>query len=127
MTTFSGKSASRLKTTLSGKWTTTALELARSRGYTVNLFYVCLDTPERNVQRVRERVARGGHDVPEEDIRRRYARSLSNAKQLLSAVHQAIFLDNTDAQATLLLEFRSGVLIHKSRSIPLWAATLLEG
>ena len=51
---------------------------AQAHGFIVRLVYVCLDNPERSIQRVRERVAQGGNDVPDADIRRRYNRSLLN-------------------------------------------------
>src|ERR1017187_3942550 len=40
-------------------------------------------TPNGSIQRVRERVAQGGHDVPDADVRRRYTRSLTNAGYVL--------------------------------------------
>lgn len=69
-----------IETTLSGIWTTRAIKEALAQQFFVRLVYICLDSPEKSIQRVHERVAQGGHDVPDHDIRRRYARSLSNAK-----------------------------------------------
>ena len=47
--------------------------MAQNAGYTVTLLYFWLNTPELAVERVRARVAAGGHDIPEETIRRRYS------------------------------------------------------
>lgn len=47
-------------------------------GYTIQMAFVFLDTPALCVRRVKERVRRGGHDVPAEDIVRRYYRSKRN-------------------------------------------------
>jgi predicted ABC-type ATPase len=47
----------------------------RQRGYRVSLVYVRLDSIEDSIARVRERVAAGGHDIPENTIRRRFGRS----------------------------------------------------
>jgi len=44
---------------------------AKTCGYTLQLVYIGLDTPERGILRVQERVLQGGHDVPDEDVRRR--------------------------------------------------------
>ncbi len=48
------------------------------RGFEVHMLYVWLRSPELAIRRVRARVKRGGHDIPPEVIRRRYARSAAN-------------------------------------------------
>jgi predicted ABC-type ATPase len=49
----------------------------RRRGYLVSLVYLRLDSVEDSIARVRKRVAAGGHDIPENTIRRRFRRSWS--------------------------------------------------
>ncbi len=66
------------ETTLSGKTYISFLRSLRDRGYGVELYYFWLRSADLAVSRVRHRVRRGGHDVPEETIRQRYERSLSN-------------------------------------------------
>ncbi len=66
------------ETTLSG-----TAHLARVRrmlegGWKVNLIYLWIPSAEVSLNRVRERVKHGGHNVPEKDIRRRYGRTLRN-------------------------------------------------
>jgi hypothetical protein len=73
-----------IETTLSGSWTTRAIKEALARRFFVRLVYICLDNPEQSIQRVHERVAQGGHNVPDDDVRRRYTRSLSNLRQVVS-------------------------------------------
>jgi len=48
---------------------------ARAFGFDIRLIYVLLDTPQRNIERVRLRVRKGGHAVPEDKIVERYGRS----------------------------------------------------
>jgi len=67
-----------LETTLAGRTLKHSIESARSLGFRVTVLYLYVDSEELCVARVRERVAKGGHDVPEPDIRRRYTRSLRN-------------------------------------------------
>lgn len=69
-----------IETTLAGGWTTSAIQAAMERAFFVRLVYICVDNPERSIQRVHERVAQGGHDFPDEDARRRYTRSLLNLR-----------------------------------------------
>lgn len=57
------------------------LRLAQ-RGYTINIIYLWLRDPALAIKRVSIRVRAGGHDVPEETIRRRYDRSLRNLVNL---------------------------------------------
>ena len=73
---------------------------ARSLGFRIELFYVGTSRVEINIERVRQRVSRGGHDVPEEDIRRRYVRSLANLPAAIGLVDEAIILDNSQAVDT---------------------------
>jgi predicted ABC-type ATPase len=54
----------------------------RDRGYTFRLFFLWLRSPDLAVERVRERVRLGGHDVPEDVIRRRYKAGLRNLHAL---------------------------------------------
>jgi predicted ABC-type ATPase len=115
-----------VETTLAGSWTTSAIREARERSFFIRLFYICLDSPERSIQRVRERVAQGGHDVPDSDVRRRYARSLANARQLLRIVNQGLVFDNSGAELRPVFEVRKGRILKMADEIPAWAAILLE-
>jgi len=48
------------------------------RGFEVHILYIWLRSPDLAIRRVKARVRKGGHDIPEEVIRRRYARSAAN-------------------------------------------------
>jgi predicted ABC-type ATPase len=115
-----------IETTLAGNWTNDAIRAALERSFFTRLFYICLDNPERSIQRVRERVAQGGHDVPDSDVRRRYSRSLANARGVLRIVHQGLVFDNSGAEPRPVFEMRKGGLFNWADEIPAWAATLLE-
>lgn len=64
-----------MESTLSGKTYIGFLRDAKQAGYEIELHYVWLTSADMAVQRVRQRVKKGGHPVPESDIRRRYQRS----------------------------------------------------
>ena len=65
-------------------------------GYAVHLIYLCLPSADLAVGRVAERVRRGGHDVPESVIRRRYIKSLSNFFNLYRPFADSwLMLDNS--------------------------------
>jgi len=61
-----------IESTLSGNTYVPLLTDCRRRGYEVRLVFLSLSTPELAVNRVRSRVAQGGHDVSEEVIWRRF-------------------------------------------------------
>jgi predicted ABC-type ATPase len=61
-----------IETTLATRTLLKTIRLAQDAGYTVTLLYFWLNSPELAVERVAARVEAGGHDIPEETIRRRY-------------------------------------------------------
>ena len=61
-----------IETTLATRTLLKMAQKAQKAGYTVTLLYFWLNSPELAVERVRARVEAGGHDIPEETIRRRY-------------------------------------------------------
>lgn len=77
----SGLLASRsivVESTLSGRAWLRSLTTARDAGFATTIVMLFLGSPDTCVARVRERVRKGGHDVPEADIRRRFYRSIRN-------------------------------------------------
>jgi predicted ABC-type ATPase len=67
-----------LETTLSTKSYKSFVEKAQTKGYKVTLLFFWLNSPELAVLRVKTRVAEGGHNIPENVIRRRYESGLKN-------------------------------------------------
>ena len=67
-----------IETTLSGRTLRGYLRRAQAAGFSITITFIFLDSPGTSVARVRARVRGGGHDVPEEDIRRRFTRSCAN-------------------------------------------------
>jgi len=58
----------------------------RNQGYRIVLIYIRLPSIEASLARVAHRVAGGGHDIPEADIRRRFGRSLANLETLYKPI-----------------------------------------
>ncbi len=61
-----------IETTLATRTLLKTIRMAQEAGYTVTLLYFWLNSPNLAVERVAARVGTGGHDIPEETIRRRY-------------------------------------------------------
>jgi predicted ABC-type ATPase len=70
------------ETTLAARTFAPFLQRCKSQGYTINLIYLWLPSPNLSIERVARRVASGGHSIPETDIRRRYERSRKNLTEL---------------------------------------------
>jgi predicted ABC-type ATPase len=66
------------ETTLSTRSFRQFVEKAKNQGYYVSLLFFWLESPELAIERVRTRVAEGGHDIPKATIIRRYHRGLKN-------------------------------------------------
>ncbi len=66
------------ETTLATKSFAPWIEELKRNGYLFRLFFLWLPSADMAVERVRDRVKQGGHHVPEETVRRRYRRGLSN-------------------------------------------------
>jgi predicted ABC-type ATPase len=66
------------ETTLSGKGHLQVVRGLKRRGYEVHIFYLWVPSAELTLARIKERVLRGGHDVPEAIVRRRFTRSIGN-------------------------------------------------
>lgn len=102
------------ESTLSGKTYLKVIQNAKSRGYTVHLFYVWIPDVELGLARIRDRVQNGGHNVPEIDVRRRFPRTLTNLfdyyRPLVDSLH---FFDNSGQDPVLVFEDANGKMtIH---------------
>lgn len=84
------------ETTLGGRSMVRELHRAIREGLDVCIWYVGLSSPELHVARVRARVARGGHDIPERKIRERYSKSLANLVGLIGEASQVHVVDNSE-------------------------------
>ncbi len=80
----------------------------RSSGYRLHIAYIWVDSTETAVQRVARRVQAGGHSIPVETIRRRYARSVQNLLDLyIPLADQWFVYDNTGAAGPNLVAYGS--------------------
>jgi predicted ABC-type ATPase len=70
------------ESTLSGRTYVERLRSWKAAGYRLEIVYLRLDTPEIALKRIAARVCEGGHDVPESDVRRRFARSWENFQNI---------------------------------------------
>lgn len=92
------------ETMLAAKHYARWIKKLRNDGYALQLMFLWLQSPELAVQRVRERVNTGGHNVPEQVIRRRYAAGLRNFSKLYQPLANtwAVY-DNSDSPNPIMI------------------------
>lgn len=88
------------ESTLTSQFDFTLMEEAKRRGYEVELVYIRLASIALALERVAARVARGGHDVPPQDVVRRFSRSLENLPKAVSLADKVTILDNSSGNYT---------------------------
>ncbi|MCC7421386.1 MAG: zeta toxin family protein [Planctomycetaceae bacterium] len=90
------KASFAFETTLSTRSFAPKIESWKAAGYSFQLVFVWVPSPDVSVKRIEYRVSLGGHNVPEETVRRRYDRSLRNLFELyLPLADQWEILDNS--------------------------------
>lgn len=117
-----------IETTLSGRRHLLLIERARSEGWSIGAVYIGLGSPDLAIQRVRERVSQGGHDVPAADIRRRYQRGLGNLAIVYERADRLVVLDNSSVRKRMkrVLEVNQGSVVFRQRRLPKWLSAALR-
>ena len=113
------------ETTLSGRKTEITAAQAKERGYYVRLYYVGLDTLEESLARIENRVRRGGHDIRDEDVQRRFAGRWEAVSKVLPYCDEARFFDN-DTGFVEVAEYLNGELLLKGDKRPAWIQELQD-
>lgn len=112
-----------VETTLAGSGVLRHMDEARANGYRIELYYVSVALPDLALDRIRSRVASGGHDVPESDVRRRFARSQANLPAAVARVHEARLYDNTNPDRLYReVAVFDGAAWWTAERLPSWAA-----
>lgn len=114
-----------VETTLSGNSEIALMRDARAAGFKVNFVFVGLDRAEMSAARVSTRVAEGGHDVPDEDIARRFGRSRANLPAAFNVAERVIVLENSGLAPRLLMVAASERPTRRSLELPDWLEAAL--
>lgn len=134
----SKKETFAFETTLGGNTITDLLIKAAKEGLKVQIWYAGLESVELNLTRVQTRVAHGGHDIPEADIRKRWDSSRRNLIRLLPKLHSLRLFDNSheapphrlqQPKPRLLLHVDSGKIAGPKdlSGAPEWAKPIIAG
>lgn len=96
------------------------MQLAKQNSFEVELLYIALESPQDSIHRIRQRVALGGHHVPDEDVIRRYGRSMKNLEKALSTVDRAVIIDNSRRQDRSVATVEMGEITLTHEDTPGW-------
>ena len=92
---FLGEKSFNEETTLTGKTILKIIDKAKNLGYKIHLYYIGIGNPEIAKERVKNRIARGGHGISSNLIEKRYYESLQNLEKILSKCDLIEIYDNS--------------------------------
>jgi predicted ABC-type ATPase len=107
-----------VETVLSSSKYRRLVEMARSHDFEVHLIYVFVDSVQEQLNRIRHRVAKGGHDVPADKVRLRRTRSFEQLEWFFYQSDRAWVYDNSGAELELVAQKGDGKVRVKSDAIP---------
>lgn len=105
--------------TLSGQRTPQIIRRAKELGYTVRLYYIGVSSAEESISRIANRVRKGGHDIPEADVRRRFSERYESLSRVLDDCDKVSFFDNENGFAEVGA-YRNGEIVRYGSYCPAW-------
>jgi len=112
------------ETTLSGIRVEKTVKEAKEKGYTVRMFYICLNSCDESVKRISNRVKKGGHNIQDGDVRRRYSKRFTDLAKILPFCDEVHLFDNENGFVAVG-EYKNGEIICKGDSRPEWLSELI--
>ncbi|MGN0553344.1 MAG: hypothetical protein ACI4I1_08165 [Oscillospiraceae bacterium] len=113
------------ETTLSGSRTLKTIKKAIELEYYIRLYYVGVNTAEESIKRIKNRVEKGGHNISDEDVKRRYNKRFNDLSVILPYCNEVHFFDNENGFVEKA-EYKNGMLIFLSENVPEWLKELKQ-
>ena len=102
-----------VETTLATRTLLKTVRMAQAAGYSVTLLYFWLNSPELAIERVKARVEAGGHNIPEETVKRRYHVGIDYFFHYYSPISDRwILADNSQAPFRVVAEGSKGDVVN---------------
>lgn len=109
------------ETVMSSKDKVSFLQKAQEVGFKTYLYFIATDDPQINISRVKNRVANGGHDVPESKIVSRYYKTLDNLIEAVKYTNRAFLFDNSLEERSFICEIENAKKVDiKVDKVPNW-------
>jgi predicted ABC-type ATPase len=116
-----------VETTLAGQHILALMERAKSEGFSITLLYVGIDSLDLSKLRIGDRMALGGHGVPEPDVERRFPRSFANLRKALAIADDASLFDNSLEAGHRLIARKRGSTVEVFDDSVDWLRQALSG
>lgn len=113
------------ETTLAGNRIEKTLIQARKQGYYVSLFYIGISSVEESLSRISNRVKKGGHDIPAQDVYRRFYRRFEYLSRVLPYCDETAFYDNENGFIKVA-EIKNNRFNYVNGYRPAWLTELKE-
>ena len=113
------------ETTLSGHRILNTVKQAIEKGYYIRLYYVGLNSVEESLVRIENRVKKGGHNIPDSDVKRRFNKRFEDLTAILQYCDEATFFDNENGFVAVA-EYKNGEILQKGSLKPKWLEELME-
>lgn len=113
------------ETTLSGHHVIKTIQKAKSLGYKIIVYYIGLNTAEESIKRIKNRVEKGGHNIDETIIKRRFKKRFADLVKIMPLCDEIRFYDN-DNDFQFIGVLKKKQLIEKCQSNPIWFSELIE-
>ena len=113
------------ETTLSGHRILNTVKKAIEKGYYIRLYYVGLNSVEESLVRIENRVKKGGHNIPDSDVKRRFNKRFEDLVTILQYCDEATFYDNENGFVAVA-EYKNGEILQIGNLKPEWLNELLE-
>ncbi len=113
------------ETTLSGVRTLKTIRRAIELDYRVRLYYIGVSSCQESLSRIENRVRKGGHDIPAEDVKRRFEKRFDDLMTVLPYCSEAEFWDNENGFVKVG-EYRNGILTVYDGIAPEWLRELKQ-
>ena len=112
------------ETTLTGKTILKTIDKAKELGYELQLFYIGVNNPEIAKERIRNRVEKGGHNIADEIVEKRYYKSLKNLKQVITKFDEVYLYDNS-IKYKHIFSFINNKILYKDKNVN-WSKDAIE-
>ena len=112
------------ETTLTGKTILKIIDKVKEQGYELQLFYVGLNSSDIAKERVKNRVEKGGHNIEDNVIEKRYYESLENLKKIILKFDKVYLYDNSKKYKNIS-SFSDNTILFKDKNIT-WSREAIE-
>lgn len=115
-----GKKSFSFETVFSHPSKLELIELAKSNNYKVYLYFIGTETPIMNLERVKDRIKKGGHSVEGEKVEKRYFLTMGLLMDMIKKVDETYLWDNSGIKHKFLGNIKNGFVEFEQLNNPNW-------